>query len=169
MSSKGSRILLSDGLIELRVQEVLADDVVCEIVNGGTLGEQKGINLPGIPVRVPSSDRKGRKRTLNYALRTASTPSPFHSCAPRRCKHRTQPRRLPLAAKPGLHRKLEKPQAIEHPGRNSTAADGIMWPAATWALKYRRKSSRDPQNPHHPPRPPSSASRHYRHADCWSR
>src|SRR3954449_10964614 len=50
---QGSRILLSDGLIELRVHEVVGPDVVCEIVNGGMLGENKGINLPGIPVRVP--------------------------------------------------------------------------------------------------------------------
>ena len=51
---QGSRILLSDGLIELCVHEVNGGDVVCEIVNGGMLGENKGINLPGIPVRVPS-------------------------------------------------------------------------------------------------------------------
>jgi len=51
---QGSRILLSDGLIELRVHEVNGDDVICDIVNGGMLGEHKGINLPGILVRVPS-------------------------------------------------------------------------------------------------------------------
>ena len=33
-------------------------DVVCEIVNGGMLGENKGINLPGIPVKVPSLTEK---------------------------------------------------------------------------------------------------------------
>ena len=55
---QGSRILLSDGLIELRVHEVDGGDVVCEIVNGGMLGENKGINLPGIPVRVPSLTEK---------------------------------------------------------------------------------------------------------------
>ena len=50
---QGSRILLSDGLIELRVHEVNEEDVTCDIVNGGMLGENKGINLPGILVRVP--------------------------------------------------------------------------------------------------------------------
>ncbi len=54
----GSRILLSDGLIELRVSQIKGDDVVCEIVNGGMLGEKKGINLPGIPVKVPSLTEK---------------------------------------------------------------------------------------------------------------
>src|SRR5580692_5292700 len=51
---KGSRILLSDGLIELRVEQVKGADVICEIINGGMLGENKGINLPGIAVNVPS-------------------------------------------------------------------------------------------------------------------
>ena len=49
----GSRILLSDGLIELLVEQVKGGDVVCRIINGGTLGVNKGINLPGIPVKVP--------------------------------------------------------------------------------------------------------------------
>src|SRR4051812_12050120 len=50
----GARILLSDGLIELIVRDVNGVAVVCDIVNGGMLGENKGINLPGIPVKVPS-------------------------------------------------------------------------------------------------------------------
>ncbi len=54
----GSRILLSDGLIELHVEQVKGADVTCVIVNGGMLGENKGINLPGIPVKVPSLTEK---------------------------------------------------------------------------------------------------------------
>jgi len=80
---QGSRILLSDGLIELRVRQVDGDDVVCDIVNGGMLGENKGINLPGIMVRVPSLTEKIRL-TWNSRSRTASTPSPSPSSAPRR-------------------------------------------------------------------------------------
>ena len=34
------------------------EDVVCLIINGGMLGENKGINLPGIPVKVPSLTEK---------------------------------------------------------------------------------------------------------------
>src|SRR6204780_4259270 len=65
---QGSRILLSDGLIELRVHEVSGDDVVCDIINGGMLGENKGINLPGIPVRVPSLTDKD-SMDLEFALK----------------------------------------------------------------------------------------------------
>jgi len=58
---QGSRILLSDGLIELRVHEISGGDVVCDIVNGGMLGESKGINLPGVLVRTPSLTDKDSK------------------------------------------------------------------------------------------------------------
>ena len=50
----GARILLSDGLIELKVRNIQGDDVECEVINGGILGEHKGINLPGTVVTVPS-------------------------------------------------------------------------------------------------------------------
>src|SRR5689334_19976652 len=58
---QGSRILLSDGLIELLVLEVRGEDVTCEVVNGGMLGEHKGINLPGAVVSVPSMTEKDEK------------------------------------------------------------------------------------------------------------
>src|SRR5512146_628325 len=66
---QGSRILLSDGLIELRVQEVTGGDVHCEIINGGMLGENKGINLPGVLVRVPSLTEKDAE-DLEFALKS---------------------------------------------------------------------------------------------------
>ncbi len=55
---QGSRILISDGLIELRVHQLTGEDVVCDIINGGMLGESKGINLPGVLVRTPSLTEK---------------------------------------------------------------------------------------------------------------
>src|ERR1700729_2395092 len=64
----GDQILLSDGLIELRVVELKGADVVCEIINGGMLGEKKGINLPGIAVKVPSLTEKDEE-DLEFALK----------------------------------------------------------------------------------------------------
>jgi len=43
---KGDRILLADGSIELRVLSVHGSEVICQVENGGTLGEHKGIYLP---------------------------------------------------------------------------------------------------------------------------
>jgi pyruvate kinase len=64
----GSRVLLADGLIELRVTAVRGDDVECEIINGGMLGEHKGINLPGAIVNVPSLTEKDEK-DLEFGIR----------------------------------------------------------------------------------------------------
>ncbi|MBV8475334.1 MAG: hypothetical protein JOZ36_01610, partial [Acidobacteria bacterium] len=56
----GSKILLSDGLIELRVSRIQGDDVECEVITGGLLGEQQGMNLPGALVSLPSLTDKDR-------------------------------------------------------------------------------------------------------------
>ena len=57
---RGDRILLSDGLIELRVEKTTQSEVVCAVVNGGVLGEHKGINLPGVKLHVPALTEKDR-------------------------------------------------------------------------------------------------------------
>ena len=54
----GERILLSDGRVELVVREIRGNDVLCEVLNGGTLGEHQGINLPGTNVSIPSLTEK---------------------------------------------------------------------------------------------------------------
>ena len=43
----GTRILLDDGLIELRVNNVTGNDIRCEIINGGDISNKKGVNVPG--------------------------------------------------------------------------------------------------------------------------
>src|SRR5260370_33900037 len=49
----GDRILISDGLIELRVKQIRGARVICEVMNGGALGEHKGINRAGGKLRRP--------------------------------------------------------------------------------------------------------------------
>ncbi len=63
-----SRILLSDGLIELRVTAVHGDDVECAVINGGMLAEHQGINLPGAALSVPSLTEKDRA-DLEFGLK----------------------------------------------------------------------------------------------------
>ena len=64
---RGEQILLADGAIELRVLSVSEKEVTCEVVNGGTLGEHKGINLPGTKISAASVTEKDRK-DLGFAL-----------------------------------------------------------------------------------------------------
>ncbi|MFN0110365.1 MAG: pyruvate kinase [Blastocatellia bacterium] len=56
----GDKVLFADGLIELRVEKVSKTDVVCRVLNGGELGENKGINLPGVKLSAPSLTEKDR-------------------------------------------------------------------------------------------------------------
>lgn len=54
----GNRILLDDGLMELRVIDVKVDRVHCRVIRGGLLKEHKGMNLPGIRVSAPALTEK---------------------------------------------------------------------------------------------------------------
>lgn len=49
----GDTILLSDGLISLEVVSTTETDIVCRILNGGELGERKGVNIPGVRIELP--------------------------------------------------------------------------------------------------------------------
>ncbi|MFQ5736347.1 MAG: pyruvate kinase [Thermodesulfobacteriota bacterium] len=52
--SAGDKILIDDGLIEVRVEEVKGTEVECAVVYGGLLGEHKGFNLPGVSISAPA-------------------------------------------------------------------------------------------------------------------
>ncbi len=121
----GARILLSDGLIELYVVAVNGLDTECEVVNGGLLGEHKGINLPGIPVRVPSLTAKDEE-DLEFAIRSGvdAIAVSFVRTAEdiRLVRHRV----AAMGAETWIIAKLEKPQAIQHLESILEAADGVM-------------------------------------------
>jgi pyruvate kinase len=122
---RGDRILLSDGLIELHVEQVRGKEVICSVVNGGALGENKGINLPGIKLRVPAltpKDRADLKFVLAHGadyvavsfVRRAEDVLLAKSLIRRAGKE------TPVIAK------LEKPEAIENLDAILRAADGVM-------------------------------------------
>ncbi len=56
----GSTILIDDGLIELKVKDKKGNNINCEIVNGGELGEKKGVNVPNVAIRLPAITDKDR-------------------------------------------------------------------------------------------------------------
>lgn len=122
---EGSRILLSDGLIELRVLDINDGDVVCEIINGGMLGENKGINLPGIPVRVPSLTDKDDK-DLEFALKSGVDAIAVSFVRTAEDIRLVRNRVSAYGGETWIIAKLEKPQAIEHLDAILEASDGIM-------------------------------------------
>ncbi|CUX41847.1 pyruvate kinase [Clostridium sp. C105KSO13] len=58
---KGKTILIDDGLIGLEVISKTDRDIVCLVVNGGELGECKGVNVPNVSVRLPAITEKDKE------------------------------------------------------------------------------------------------------------
>jgi pyruvate kinase len=122
---RGDRILLSDGLIELRVESTNHHEVICQVANGGLLGENKGINLPGIKLRVPALTQKDRI-DLRFALSQAADYIAVSFV--RRPEDVALAKTLVKRAKKDtpVIAKLEKPEAIENLEEILRVADGVM-------------------------------------------
>jgi len=58
--SPGSRIMIDDGLIELKVEEISGKEIVCRVINSGVISSNKGINLPGVRTHLPAVTDKDR-------------------------------------------------------------------------------------------------------------
>lgn len=61
---EGSAILIDDGLIELRVESVEGKEIKCKIINGGELGEKKGVNVPNVSIKLPGITEKDKDDIL---------------------------------------------------------------------------------------------------------
>ena len=66
-SSAGHDILIDDGLVRLRVESVDRGRARCSVVAGGIVASHKGVNVPGVPVPIPSLTRKDMD-DLDFAL-----------------------------------------------------------------------------------------------------
>ena len=121
----GSRILLSDGLLSLKVLKVRGEDVICEVIDGGILQEHQGINLPGAVLSAPSLTRKDRlDLAFGLSARVDAVALSFvRSAADVRAVKKAiaaAGRDTPVIAK------LEKPQAIDNLEEILEVADGVM-------------------------------------------
>jgi pyruvate kinase len=56
--SEGTKILIADGLIELRVVDKTETEVICQVINGGTLADRKNVNIPGATSKLPAITQK---------------------------------------------------------------------------------------------------------------
>jgi pyruvate kinase len=121
----GSRILLSDGKIELSVSRIESADVECHIVNGGLLGEHQGINIPGAILSIPALTTKdledlafGLKNGVDaVAISFVRTAADLKLVRKSIAEHQ---------ANVFVIAKLEKPQAIEHLEEIFNETDGVM-------------------------------------------
>ncbi len=121
----GDRVLLDDGLIELRVEAVAGTEVSCAVIDGGVLKDRKGMNLPGVEMSTPALTDKDRADArfaaelgvdflaLSFVRRAADVDdlkSLLNACG----------RRVPVVAK------IELPQALEAIDCILEVSDGVM-------------------------------------------
>src|SRR6185503_6435199 len=121
----GDRLLLDDGKIELRVTGKSGGELVTSVVNGGTLGENKGINAPGVALPASAVTPKdeadlrfGLELGVDFvALSFVQTPDDVKKA---RGIIRAAGKDVPIVAK------IERPQALEHLDAILAASDGVM-------------------------------------------
>lgn len=120
----GSAILLNDGAIVLRVVETWRERVICHVEKGGTLTSRKGINLPGVPLRVPSLTNKDLD-DLTFAVSNGAD-FLFLSYA-RSAQHIREVRRVMerLGARLPLVAKIERQEGVDALAEIVDEADGI--------------------------------------------
>jgi pyruvate kinase len=122
----GSTLLLDDGHIQLRVEDVTGKEIRTTVIDGGTLGEHKGINVPGAVLPTSALTAKdaddlafGLSKGVDYvALSFVQTAADLHQA--RDLLHRGGASRTPLVAK------LERPEAVDHIDDILAACDAIM-------------------------------------------
>ncbi|MCQ9370294.1 pyruvate kinase [Corynebacterium sp. 35RC1] len=121
----GDRLLVDDGKVALVCLRVEDNDVVCEVVEGGPVSNNKGVSLPGMDISVPALSEKDI-RDLRFALKLGVDMialSFVRSPADVELVHQImdeEGRRCPVIAK------LEKPEAVDALESIVLAFDGIM-------------------------------------------
>lgn len=121
----GDRILLDDGILELRVEAKEGTEITCRVVAGGTLKDKKGMNLPGVEVSAPALTAKDRDDAHFAAelgvdfialsfVRWASDVLELREWL------RVGGRQVPIVAK------IEKPEALANIEEIVEASDAIM-------------------------------------------
>ena len=124
-AAAGTRILLDDGLLELRVSEVKPPFLICEIIEGGLLKNRKGVNVPDLQLTLPSMTERDRENvefgisqgvdwiSLSF-VRTADDVRALRDLLSSKGSN------IPIIAK------IEKPHAIDHLEEIVEASDGLM-------------------------------------------
>ncbi|MDK2802838.1 MAG: pyruvate kinase [Oscillospiraceae bacterium] len=67
--NKDTRILIDDGLIELKVKSFDNKNIICEVINGGCVSNNKGVNVPGVKLSLPYISKKDEE-DIAFGVRT---------------------------------------------------------------------------------------------------
>ncbi len=130
----GARILLDDGRIELRVAEAEPARVVCEVVDGGMLGERKGLSSPGIGANIPSLTEKDRD-DLRWAVEAAADLLALSFVRKAHDIRVTKALIASLGADTPVIAKIEKQEAVDDLDAILESCDGVMVARGDLALE----------------------------------
>lgn len=61
---EGMKVLIDDGLIEMKVEKVDRNNIICRVINGGTISNNKGVNVPEVDLSMPYISDKDREDIL---------------------------------------------------------------------------------------------------------
>jgi pyruvate kinase len=122
---EGDRLLIDDGKLELEVVSASAAEIHTRVVEGGELGEHKGINAPHVPLRSEMTDKDRRDLAFGLALGVDMVALSFVQSAADITRARTLMAELGRPKVP-IIAKLERPEAIEHLDEILDASDAVM-------------------------------------------
>lgn len=123
--SVGNKILIDDGLIEMRVEEIRGREIVCRVLNGGPVSNRKGINVPGAMLSMPYISQTDRE-DIRFGVEMGFD---FLAASFVRCKEDIlEIRRILEEHGSGMKiiAKIENMQGINNLEEIVEAADGIM-------------------------------------------
>src|SRR5499425_12683 len=121
----GDRIFLNDGLVQLVVKRIAANEVECTVAVGGELGSRKGLNLPGIDLGISAFTERDRE-CLEFAL-GAGVDAVSQSFVERAADiHAVRAAAAKIGRQPFVIAKIERADAVAHFDEILAAADGIM-------------------------------------------
>ncbi|MSO35164.1 MAG: pyruvate kinase [Acidobacteria bacterium] len=123
--AKGDHLLIDDGKIELVVESASPGEIHTRVIDGGELGEHKGINAPHVPLRSEMTEKDRRDLAFGLALGVDMVALSFVQAAADITRARTA---MVEAGRPKVPiiAKLERPEAIDHLDEILDASDAVM-------------------------------------------
>ncbi|HEY8029570.1 MAG TPA: pyruvate kinase [Gaiellaceae bacterium] len=123
--SPGHDVLIDDGLVRLRVEEVSGGRAQCAVIVGGPVSSHKGVNLPGVPLPIPSITPKDAI-DLDFALKTGVDFIALSFVRSARDVHELRERIEQAGSRAHVIAKIEKAEAIDVLDDVLEATDAVM-------------------------------------------
>jgi pyruvate kinase len=122
---KGDHLLLDDGKVELEVESATHEEIRTHVIDGGELGERKGINAPHVPLRSDMTEKDARDLRFGLALGVDYVALSFVQSAEdiiraRKIMAEEGRQKTPIVAK------LERPEAIDRLDEILVTTDAVM-------------------------------------------